>query len=101
MIHMQENIHGKIDKTHLKLTKIDVKFFNLSTPFNELGTEGPSPNIRVFIQHPPEFTMKPKSIYIHKLGENVFLPCSGTILARLIKREIYLIFNFSKRQTHG
>lgn len=50
------------------------------TPFNELGTEGPSPNIKVFIQHPPEFTLKPKSVYIQKLGDSVTLHCSGSLL---------------------
>lgn len=47
------------------------------TPYNDLGTEGPSPIIQVNIEHPPQFTMKPKSIYIQKLGESVEMTCSA------------------------
>lgn len=47
------------------------------TPYNTLGTEGPSPIIKVIIQHPPEFTLKPKSVYIQKLGDSVTMHCSA------------------------
>lgn len=47
------------------------------TPYNELGTEGPSTIIKVFIQHPPEFTLKPKSVYIQKLADTVTMACSA------------------------
>ncbi|CRL00837.1 CLUMA_CG014088, isoform A [Clunio marinus] len=47
------------------------------TPYNVLGTEGPSPIIKVLVQHPPEFTLKPKSVYIRKLGESVTMNCSA------------------------
>lgn len=46
-------------------------------PYNELGTEGPSSIIKVFIQHPPEFTLKPKSVYIQKLSDDVTMHCSA------------------------
>lgn len=47
------------------------------TPYNELGTEGPSPLITVIVQRPPIFTMKPKPIYIHKLGEDAEMACDA------------------------
>lgn len=47
------------------------------TPYNKLGTQGPSPIMKVIVQHPPEFTLKPKSIYVTKLGETVQLHCSA------------------------
>ena len=47
------------------------------TPFNSLGTSGPSTIINVFVQHPPEFTNKPKSVYIQKLSDNVTMHCSA------------------------
>ena len=47
------------------------------TPFNELGTEGPSSIIQIIVQHPPEMTLKPKSVYIYKLGDTVEMHCSA------------------------
>jgi hypothetical protein len=47
------------------------------TPFNSLGTEGPSSIINVLVQHPPEFTLKPKSVYIQKLNDSVIMHCSA------------------------
>jgi immunoglobulin superfamily member 9B len=47
------------------------------TPFNTLGSEGPSSIIKVFVQHPPEFTLKPKSVYIRKLADSVTMHCSA------------------------
>lgn len=47
------------------------------TPYNSLGTEGPSSFIKVIVQHPPEFVLKPKSVYIIKLGETVEMHCSA------------------------
>lgn len=47
------------------------------TPFNELGTEGPSSIINVIVQHPPEFTIKPKSVYIQKLNDTYTMNCSA------------------------
>lgn len=48
------------------------------TPYNDLGTEGPSPLIHVFVQHPPVFTLKPKPIYVHKLGDTVTMQCDAS-----------------------
>lgn len=48
------------------------------TPYNDLGTEGPSPLIRVFVQRPPIFTLKPKPIYVHKLGDTATFQCDAT-----------------------
>ncbi|KAL7045228.1 hypothetical protein ACKWTF_002178 [Chironomus riparius] len=47
------------------------------TPFNELGTDGPSSIINVIVQHPPEFTLKPKSVYIQKLNDSLTMHCSA------------------------
>ncbi|XP_031624013.1 protein borderless isoform X4 [Contarinia nasturtii] len=48
------------------------------TPYNDLGTEGPSTLIRVFVQRPPIFTLKPKPIYVHKLGDTATFQCDAT-----------------------
>lgn len=48
------------------------------TPYNTLGTEGASPLIRVFVQRPPVFTLKPKPIYVHKLGDTATFQCDAT-----------------------
>lgn len=47
------------------------------TPYNKLGSEGPSPLIQVIVQRPPIFTIKPKQIYVHKLGETVVMSCDA------------------------
>lgn len=47
------------------------------TPSNELGTQGPSSLIRVYVQRPPVFTLNPKPIYIHKLGDTVTFQCDA------------------------
>lgn len=48
------------------------------TPYNDLGTDGPSPLIQVIVQRPPQFTLKPKPIYMTKLGEAVSMTCDAT-----------------------
>lgn len=48
------------------------------TPFNVLGTDGPSPLIDVIVQQPPVFTIKPNLIYITKLGEKVVMSCDAS-----------------------
>lgn len=45
------------------------------TPYNALGTAGPSPIINVIVQRPPAFRIRPKSIYVTKLGETVEMHC--------------------------
>lgn len=47
------------------------------TPYNDLGTDGPSPVINVIVLRPPIFTITPKAIYIQKLGETAELPCQA------------------------
>lgn len=47
------------------------------TPYNELGTAGPSTPINVIVQRPPLITMKPKPHYITKLGDKVKFPCDA------------------------
>ncbi|XP_046738764.1 protein borderless isoform X1 [Diprion similis] len=47
------------------------------TPFNNLGTEGPSPPINVIVQRPPVFTVTPQNFYIQKLGESIEIPCDA------------------------
>lgn len=47
------------------------------TPYNALGTEGPSPKIKVIVQRPPVFTATPNSIYLRKLGDSITLPCDA------------------------
>ena len=46
-------------------------------PYNELGSDGPSPVINVIVQRPPVFTLQPKPIYIHKLGDTVRFRCDA------------------------
>ncbi|ALC38084.1 CG16857, partial [Drosophila busckii] len=47
------------------------------TPYNDLGTDGPSPIISVIVLRPPIFSVTPKAIYIQKLGETAELPCEA------------------------
>ncbi|KAE8749031.1 hypothetical protein FOCC_FOCC004198 [Frankliniella occidentalis] len=55
------------------------------TPFNDLGTEGPSPIIDVRVQRPPVFTITPHNMYLRRSGDSVAMPCDakdGTPLPR-------------------
>ncbi|XP_017878813.1 protein borderless isoform X1 [Ceratina calcarata] len=60
---------SKVDETH--------SGSYTCTPYNELGTEGPSPAITVIVQRPPVFTVTPQHLYIRKLGENLEIPCDA------------------------
>ena len=60
---------SKVDETHGGLYTC--------TPYNELGTEGASPNIEVIIQRPPVFVTTPHNMYLRKIGENVEFPCDA------------------------
>ncbi|KAG5676191.1 hypothetical protein PVAND_006040 [Polypedilum vanderplanki] len=78
------------------------------TPFNELGTEGPSSIINVLVQHPPEFTLKPKSVYIQKLNDTFEMHCSArdkhTDEDRLLiawTRKDGLALPYGRYQVHG
>ena len=60
---------SKVDETH--------SGSYTCTPYNVLGTEGPSPAITVVVQRPPLFTVKPQHLYIRKLGESLEIPCDA------------------------
>ena len=47
------------------------------TPFNDLGTEGPSPVIDVHVQRPPVFTITPRNTYLRRTGDVVAMPCDA------------------------
>uniref|UniRef100_A0A1A9UMY0 Ig-like domain-containing protein n=1 Tax=Glossina austeni TaxID=7395 RepID=A0A1A9UMY0_GLOAU len=75
------NVPGVFYKMNgsLFFSKVDENYAGsyTCTPFNELGTDGPSPVINVIVLRPPIFTVTPKAIYIQKLGETVELPCQA------------------------
>ncbi|XP_011351926.1 protein borderless isoform X2 [Ooceraea biroi] len=60
---------SKVDETH--------SGSYTCTPYNELGTEGPSPSITVIVQRPPVFTVTPQHLYMRKLGETLEIPCDA------------------------
>ncbi|XP_012062720.1 PREDICTED: protein turtle [Atta cephalotes] len=60
---------SKVDETHSGSYSC--------TPYNELGTEGPSPLITVIVQRPPMFTVTPQHLYMRKLGETLEIPCDA------------------------
>lgn len=47
------------------------------TPYNELGTQGPSNRMHVVVQRPPIFTITPHVLYIRKTGESVVMACDA------------------------
>ncbi|XP_011500330.1 PREDICTED: protein turtle [Ceratosolen solmsi marchali] len=47
------------------------------TPYNALGTDGPSPPITVIVQRPPVFTVTPQHLYMRKLGDTLEIPCDA------------------------
>uniref|UniRef100_A0A8D8WF01 Protein turtle n=1 Tax=Cacopsylla melanoneura TaxID=428564 RepID=A0A8D8WF01_9HEMI len=47
------------------------------TPYNDLGTEGPSAPIHVVVQRPPIFTITPHNLYLRKTGESIEIPCDA------------------------
>ncbi|XP_072749945.1 protein borderless isoform X2 [Anoplolepis gracilipes] len=60
---------SKVDETHSGSYSC--------TPYNELGTEGPSPSITVIVQRPPVFTVTPQHLYMRKLGDVLEIPCQA------------------------
>lgn len=60
---------SKVDETHSGSYSC--------TPYNDLGTEGPSPSITVIVQRPPIFTVTPQHLYMRKLGESLEIPCDA------------------------
>ncbi|XP_035721778.1 protein borderless-like isoform X1 [Vespa mandarinia] len=61
---------SKVDETHSGSYSC--------TPYNDLGTEGPSPAINVVVQRPPVFTVTPQHLYMRKLGESLEIPCDAS-----------------------
>lgn len=47
------------------------------TPYNDLGTAGPSTNMHVIVQKPPIFVKTPHNLYLRKLGETVEMTCDA------------------------
>ncbi|XP_006895515.1 PREDICTED: protein turtle homolog A isoform X1 [Elephantulus edwardii] len=47
------------------------------TPYNSLGTAGPSPVTRVLLKAPPAFVKRPKEEYFQEVGRELLIPCSA------------------------
>ncbi|KAL2771462.1 protein turtle-like protein A isoform b precursor [Daubentonia madagascariensis] len=47
------------------------------TPYNSLGTAGPSPVTRVLLKAPPAFVERPKEEYFQEVGRELLIPCSA------------------------
>ncbi|KAF6292994.1 immunoglobulin superfamily member 9 [Rhinolophus ferrumequinum] len=47
------------------------------TPYNSLGTAGPSPVTRVLLKSPPAFLERPKEEYFQEVGRELLIPCSA------------------------
>ncbi|EHB13675.1 turtle-like protein A [Heterocephalus glaber] len=47
------------------------------TPYNSLGTAGPSPVTRVLLKVPPAFVERPKEEYFQEVGRELLIPCSA------------------------
>lgn len=47
------------------------------SPYNELGSEGPSPSIHVIVLRPPVFITTPHHLYLRKLGESIEFVCDA------------------------
>lgn len=48
------------------------------TPYNSLGSEGPSPGVRVRVQKPPALSSRPQPLYVARLGATLTLPCAAS-----------------------
>lgn len=47
------------------------------TAYNALGSEGPSPRVRVRVQRPPALLARPQPLYLARLGRPLALPCAA------------------------
>ncbi|XP_065351095.1 protein borderless isoform X2 [Cloeon dipterum] len=47
------------------------------TPFNDLGSAGSSDPMNVIVQQPPMFTVRPASLYVRRIGNNVKMHCAA------------------------
>ncbi|XP_060053682.1 protein turtle homolog A isoform X2 [Erinaceus europaeus] len=48
------------------------------TPYNSLGTTGPSAVTRVLLKAPPAFLERPKEEYFQEVGRELLIPCSAS-----------------------
>lgn len=75
------NVQGVFYKRNgsLFFTKVDEAHSGLysCTPYNDLGTDGPSTPTRVIVQRPPIFIVTPNNLYLKKIGENLEMPCDA------------------------
>lgn len=60
---------SRVDETH--------SGYYTCTPYNALGTQGPSPVTHVVIQRIPIFTIHPMNLYLRKLGQTLEVPCDA------------------------
>ncbi|XP_038215044.1 protein borderless-like [Zerene cesonia] len=49
------------------------------TPYNALGSGGPSGGVRVRVQRPPALAQRPSPLYLARLGQALTLPCSAAL----------------------
>ncbi|XP_059471403.1 protein borderless isoform X2 [Neocloeon triangulifer] len=47
------------------------------TPFNDLGSAGSSSPMKVVVQQPPMFTVRPASLYVRRVGNSVKMHCAA------------------------
>ncbi|CAH1646879.1 unnamed protein product [Spodoptera littoralis] len=47
------------------------------TPYNSLGSAGPSTGVRVRVQRPPALAARPQPLYVARLGATLTLPCAA------------------------
>jgi hypothetical protein len=47
------------------------------TPFNDLGSSGESAPMKVIVQQPPIFSVRPASLYVRRIGNNVKMHCAA------------------------
>ncbi|KAI5633249.1 immunoglobulin domain-containing protein [Phthorimaea operculella] len=50
------------------------------TPYNALGSAGPSPRVRVVVARPPALATRPLPLYVARLGQALTLPCAPQLL---------------------
>ncbi|CAG4961806.1 unnamed protein product [Parnassius apollo] len=47
------------------------------TPYNALGSEGPSAGVRVRVSRAPALALRPQPLYLARLGASLALPCAA------------------------
>ncbi|XP_041988064.1 protein borderless [Aricia agestis] len=52
------------------------------TPYNALGSAGPSAAVRVRVQRPPALVARPQPLYVARLGAAVTMPCSPALMVQ-------------------